>query len=233
MDHPHRMSARERLVRLAVGVGLLLGGYFGFQFSAARDPENRFAGAAILAVLVGISWVGQALRGRHDGPIARDEAPPAGVPVGPDRLLVAMVGAWVLPGLGHWLLGRRAKALLFFVTITATFVAGILLAEGRNLDYSRDRVYFYAYAFNLGETALAWLLTMGLERTREIPLLQVGFLYTAVASLLNLVAIMDCLHTSRYAGGTLPATGTGGGAGEGEAGGERGPDAGARREAVP
>ncbi len=221
MDHPPRMSARERLARLSVGVALLLGGYFGFQFSAARDPDNRLAAVAIVAVLIGISWVGQAIRGRHDGPIARDEAPPQGLPVSPDRLLAAMAGAWVVPGLGHWLLGRRAKALLFFVTITATFLAGVLLAQGRNLDYSRDEVYFYAYAFNLGETALAWLLARGLERDREIALLNVGFLYTAVACLLNLVAMMDCLHTCRYAGGPLPGRPKGGGAGEGEAGKEQ------------
>jgi len=215
------MSARERLVRLGVGVALLLGGYFGFQFSAARDPDNKFAIVAIVAVVVGISWVGQAIRGRHDGPIPRDEAAPRGVPVSPDRLLASMVGAWVLPGLGHWLLGRRAKAVLFFVTITATFVAGALFAQGRNFNYGLDPVYFYAYAFNLGETSLAWLLARGLERDREIALLNVGFLYTAVACLLNLVAMMDCLHTCRYAGGPLPARQNGGGAGEGEAGTER------------
>jgi len=39
------------------------------------------------------------------------------------RLLVA----WLVPGLGHWMLGRRRRALVFAAVIVAAFVTGSLL----------------------------------------------------------------------------------------------------------
>ena len=39
--------------------------------------------------------------------------------------------AWLVPGLGHWYQGRRAKAVLFFVCIFGTFAFGMYLGDGR------------------------------------------------------------------------------------------------------
>ena len=107
---------------------------------------------------------------------------------------VLSVSGWAVPGLGHFLIGRRRKAALYFVTIAATFVLGVLLAQGRNLSYERDAVYFLAYMWNGAMTGIGWLLTRGLEYDHPIPLLQVGFLYTAVACLLNLVVMVDFVN---------------------------------------
>jgi hypothetical protein len=40
---------------------------------------------------------------------------------------VAIVLAWLVPGAGHWYLGRRARALVFFALITASFLLGSFL----------------------------------------------------------------------------------------------------------
>lgn len=37
------------------------------------------------------------------------------------------VAAWVIPGLGHWLLGRKWRALILFSTIVAMFLMGIAM----------------------------------------------------------------------------------------------------------
>lgn len=42
----------------------------------------------------------------------------------PPMLLAA---AWLVPGLGHWILGRRVRALVFFGVIASAFVTGVLL----------------------------------------------------------------------------------------------------------
>jgi hypothetical protein len=47
--------------------------------------------------------------------------------------LVAVAG-WVLPGLGYWLIGQRARAVVVFVTIMALFGAGVLIAGIRVID---------------------------------------------------------------------------------------------------
>ncbi|MHC4222896.1 MAG: DUF6677 family protein, partial [Planctomycetota bacterium] len=147
------MSRRERLIKLAGGGGLVALGCILYAISQAVDPANRAAILAIIAIVIGLSWLGQSLRGHKEGPVHRDvvEAP-YGPPISPERTAAGVLLAWAVPGLGHWIIGRRGKALLYFVVITATFLLGVLLAEGRNLDYERDKIYFLAYVFNLGET---------------------------------------------------------------------------------
>ena len=38
---------------------------------------------------------------------------------------IAVVLAWVFPGLGHYYLGRRSRALVYAVLVTVTFVFGL------------------------------------------------------------------------------------------------------------
>lgn len=53
-----------------------------------------------------------------------------------DNLLAAFL-AWLLPGLGHWYQGRRAKAALFFVMIMGVYVFGLYLGSDRELGWAR------------------------------------------------------------------------------------------------
>jgi len=195
MDPEDRLTPRERLLRLLGGIALVAAGCLVFGFSKAHDPDNRGAILAILAVVIGASWVGHGLRGRRESVVHHEEEGPRGPPISPERTLAGVLGAWLVPGLGHLLIGRRGKAILYFSVITATFVIGTALAQGRNLSLERDPVYFGAYLFNGGETALGWLLTRHLELDRNISFLQLGLTYTAVACLLNVVAMMDFVAT--------------------------------------
>jgi hypothetical protein len=199
-ETPLRMSSRERLVRLAGGLALLFLGVVIYAVSQAVDPANRAAILAIIAIVIGLSWFGQGLRGHKEGPVRREAAPPSGAVISPERTAVGVLLAWLVPGLGHWIIGRRSKAVLYFLTITATFVLGVLLAQGRNLDFDRDFVYFLAYGFNLGETVITYFLAQDLVRDHSVRFLQMGYLYAAVAGLLNLVAMMDfistCIHSA-------------------------------------
>lgn len=58
-----------------------------------------------------------------------DSQPQDGVGAGgarkaPPALLVA---AWLVPGLGHWLLGKRRRAIVFAAVIACAFVTGVLV----------------------------------------------------------------------------------------------------------
>ncbi|MGH9406712.1 MAG: DUF6677 family protein [Terriglobia bacterium] len=54
-------------------------------------------------------------------PKTKTPAPPAG------RLVGLCVASWLVPGLGHWMLKRRWRALVLFVAIVAMFVLGIAM----------------------------------------------------------------------------------------------------------
>lgn len=46
---------------------------------------------------------------------------------GRKRLALACTLAWAIPGAGHWYLGRRARAGVFFCLVTLSFVLGAVL----------------------------------------------------------------------------------------------------------
>ena len=44
----------------------------------------------------------------------------------PGTLVLLCLAAWAIPGAGHFWLGRRQKALVFFLALTVMFVVGLL-----------------------------------------------------------------------------------------------------------
>ncbi|MDR1486344.1 MAG: hypothetical protein LBT09_16190 [Planctomycetaceae bacterium] len=55
--------------------------------------------------------------------------------------VVAGFLTWLIPGLGHFYQGRRAKALLFFFCIVPMFAIGCFLGSGSDIGIARN-VYF-------------------------------------------------------------------------------------------
>jgi len=58
-------------------------------------------------------------------PKAKAESTPAPPPLG--RLIWLWVAAWAVPGLGHYLLRRKWRALILFACIVAMFVFGLAM----------------------------------------------------------------------------------------------------------
>ena len=58
--------------------------------------------------------------------------------------LVAMLLAWLVPGAGHAYLGRTRRAIIIFVTVSATFWGGIALGGVMTVDYQNERWWFLA-----------------------------------------------------------------------------------------
>jgi hypothetical protein len=66
-----------------------------------------------------------------------------------DPILAALL-AWLVPGLGHWYQGRRAKAVLFFVCIMGLFAYGVYLGGGTRVDPTgKERFLGYGRAVYL------------------------------------------------------------------------------------
>ena len=130
----------------------------------------------------------------------------------PPPPLVAVAG-WVLPGSGYWLIGQRTRALTVGVTILTLFTLGILIAgirvvEAPNLSGSGNLVgRILQKPWFLGQVltgpvgiVAAWLShsAANSETYKMIEakarLAEIGTLYTAIAGMLNLLAIIDSSH---------------------------------------
>jgi hypothetical protein len=121
--------------------------------------------------------------------------------------------AWLIPGLGHWILGKRKRALVFAAVIFLAFATGVLL-DGEIGTPKPQRPFSWLAAFAclgnglLSILRLAWLNGIG-GLLAGIPYgLQGGgspsatgfaygntFLYTA--GLMNLLAVLDVSDIAR------------------------------------
>lgn len=72
---------------------------------------------------------------------------PAAVRYGPDRFdPVALVLAYIFPGLGHWYLGEKKRAVLIASGILGLFVGGLLIGGINAVDRKEDKIWFLGQA---------------------------------------------------------------------------------------
>jgi hypothetical protein len=130
----------------------------------------------------------------------------------PPPPLVALA-AWLLPGSGYMLIGQRTRGLTIGISIIILFILGILIAGIRVVEApdlsapgsfaSRvlQKPWFLgqaltgpiglisAYASSVAAHSPTYRIIQAKSRIAEI-----GTLYTAVAGMLNLLAIIDSAH---------------------------------------
>jgi hypothetical protein len=108
-------------------------------------------------------------------------------------LVLLCLASWVVPGVGHLWLGRRAKGLIFLVALPAMFVLGLAL-HGRlfPFDMSDPLVGLAALAdLSIGTTYfIASALGYGAGDVRAVTY-EYGNAYLIVAGLLNLLVMID------------------------------------------
>ena len=108
------------------------------------------------------------------------------------------VAAWLLPGLGHLLLKRTQKGLVFLVVVPLMFGLGLLL-QGRifPFEWSQPLVALAAFA-DVGIGALyfvAWMVGAG-AGTVVAPTYEYGNTFLIVAGLLNMLIVLDAYDIS-------------------------------------
>ncbi len=106
------------------------------------------------------------------------------------RLFLSVFLTWLVPGLGHYSIGRRGKAAYFFVLLVALYVTGMALAEFRNVSIERHPYFSLAYGFMGLPTLVALVATAPLRVENDLNP-DLGCLLTAVAGLLNVLVMID------------------------------------------
>jgi hypothetical protein len=103
-----------------------------------------------------------------------------------------VVLAWLVPGAGHLKIGRLWPGLFVFAAIVPLYAGGMALAGFENVSWERHPVYFGAvHVFGGLLTGAAELATRHVENHERLADQTTGVLFTAVACLLNVIAISD------------------------------------------
>lgn len=130
--------------------------------------------------------------------LIRSEPLPSSAKKPPYHPGIAAIAAMLLPGLGHWLIGRRFKAYLLGGTVLGLFFLGMAL--GNFADFDRQRhAYYWIGQMLLGLPAwLIYLPLLPLDMGGVYPYQDTGFTFTSVAGMFNVVIALDAYHRAEF-----------------------------------
>lgn len=109
----------------------------------------------------------------------------------PLPVLVAL--AWLIPGLGHFLLGRRLRAAVFFVVIVVAFVVGLVLQGELILPTAGDPISYLAAIASIGNGTLFFVAkSLGLgQGVVTSASYEYGNTFLLTAGMMNLLLLLD------------------------------------------
>jgi hypothetical protein len=111
----------------------------------------------------------------------------------PGSLIGLCAGAWLVPGLGHFLLGRRGRALVLFLAIVGMFLLGLAMQGQFFATGSGSYLHTLGYFAELSVGApmpLATFFGYGGGNTYFV-CSDYGTAYLIAAGMLNILTILD------------------------------------------
>ena len=120
---------------------------------------------------------------------------------------LAGILAWVVPGLGHYVIGQRVRGIRIFAGMALLILGGLFIGGVDAVDSKNDNLWFIAQACGgplvLGIDVINQKYVKELADVDQIPwrsfghVNSVGTLYIALAGLLNVVVILDAIYPAR------------------------------------
>ncbi len=111
------------------------------------------------------------------------------------RSITAMLLAYVVPGAGHFYLGYRARAAVFFVIVLLMFVLGLSIdgALYTLSDSGGALLKILASLGSMGAGAMYFIAkAMGPHGDVTSITFEYGTTFTLTAGLMNLLLVLDC-----------------------------------------
>lgn len=130
------------------------------------------------------------------------------------------LAAWVLPGLGHVLVGQRKRGLILGATIMTLWLAGLLVGGVSVLDREQHPIWFLGQQLASPSVMVNLALQHQVKPRYPHPPMphephayepsigranEQGVLFTALAGLLNLLAILDVVYREPQEQADTPA----------------------------
>lgn len=121
----------------------------------------------------------------------------------------AALAAWLVPGLGHYLLGQRRRGGILASSILILWIAGLAIGGVSVIDHQTHPAWFAGQALVAPSLLVNYYHVRRLKPAQEHAMLadrppvfepsfgrtnEQGVLYTALAGLLNLLAILDVMY---------------------------------------
>jgi hypothetical protein len=115
------------------------------------------------------------------------------------RAILSMVLAFAVPGLGHFYLGRRARAAAFFAIIVMLFTIGFAIEGGiYTVKTSNNILRVLASYASMGSGLLYGLgVMLGKPGNVVAATYEYGRTFTLTAGLMNLLLVLDCWDIAR------------------------------------
>lgn len=126
------------------------------------------------------------------------------------RTIQAGILAWLVPGAGHWLLGLRGMAWVFFLAIGGSYLVGMLVGGVKTSVDPQGNFWLFLAELGVGGfTTIFYLIAASLptqpvwvpsEYVSYFPGQDIAQIYLSVAGLMNAIAVLDAIARSQTAG---------------------------------
>ena len=139
--------------------------------------------------------------------------------VSPRWHIAGALATWLVPGLGHWLLGQHKRGLILLTSIGLLWLGGFFIG-GVSVFDRKEHPIWYIGQMLVAPSILAEKWHHSLQDAQGQPAFpdddaipyepsyghihEQGVLYTSLAGMLNLLAIMDVLYQDPKAGRHKP-----------------------------
>jgi len=126
---------------------------------------------------------------------------------------IVALATWVVPGSGYWLIGQRGRALTVGITIVILFILGLVIGGVRVVEVPAGVLSNPVNAVSQKPWFVGQILagpitliasSIGHDNAyfaSHSRVNEIGTLYTAVAGMLNLLAIIDAAYRAGHGGG--------------------------------
>jgi len=118
-------------------------------------------------------------------------------------LVIVGLLAWAIPGAGHFLIKERRRAVIVFVTITATFMAGIYIGSIGVIDSVGAKPWYLAQIMASPAVKLISQVTRDGQYPSYGKPFDIGQIYTAIAGMLNLLCILSAVYMAHCGRGEI------------------------------
>ena len=117
-------------------------------------------------------------------------------------LIVGLVG-WVVPGGGHFIIRERKRAVIIFVTVTATFLLGLYIGSIGVIDSVGAWPWYIAQIMTSPAVGVLAHITQTAEYNSYGRPYDIGQIYTTVAGMLNTLCILSAVYMAHCGRGEI------------------------------